>query len=495
MKRRRVAAVFAVAMMLSAGRYQTVFSAQHLNPYDDVPKGNWAYDAVDKLANDGYVNEKEGISYEKGKVLARHDIAVIAARALSKKKSMNDADKKLVDRLATEFEREMRLAGVEDKAFGNIGTYNRTLASADEIAATVSPAEAAKMSPSPYNMKPPTGLIDKFKIYGVGRLRFDTASTGGNTYFRGTETGRYTPTNQVNFNIWTEYDFSDSGWFTKTESEFSYNYNNGSRGWLQDTMFLSAFAEGPLTRDRHLWGRTGRYLLYTPQGIVFDSKITGNRLIYLNKGLGIIVDIGKANENTDGDNTSTDGYQKDLDTGEVFQHYRSQNLQNIMLDASIGHSTDLHTSFTHVGGKLWHSQNPNYNVSYVTAGIDTRFTPRLRLATAVTHSNAVGITNANVTEPVRSTLHTAWMARLMYGPGANYDSTGSFDSYMVYRRQPRLATYNDTDDWFCNTEGWRIGSIYSLGHHMLLNGYYSRGRDIDTHQKVMNSRIQLEFFY
>ncbi|MCH3959735.1 MAG: hypothetical protein LKE51_10220 [Selenomonas sp.] len=496
--KKRTAAVLAVAMLLSAGGYRTGFAAENFNPYADVPEGNWAYDAVDRLIHDGYVNTSDSQSYQKGKIMVRHDFAVITADALSRKSTMRDADKQLVDKLAAEYEKELRLAGVESKAFGNVGTYNKTLAVPADAAVTVPPAEADKMGPTPYNMKPPykaMGWNDKFKIYGVGRLRFDRASTDGTTYFRGTEKGNYTPTNQVNFNIWTQYDFSDSGWFARTESEFCYNYNNGGRGWLQDTMFLSAFAEGPLTSDRHLWARTGRYVLYTPQGIVFDSKITAARLVYLNKGLGITVDVGKANENTDGDNTSADGFQKDLDTGKVFQHYRSQDLQNVMLDARIGHTTDLHTSFTHVGGKLWHSQDPDYNVSYLTVGFDTRFTPRLRLATAVTQSNAVGITNVNVAEPVRSTLRTAWMARLMYGPGANYDCPGSFDSYLVYRRQPRLATYNDTDDWFCNTEGWRIGGIYSLGHRMWLTGYYSRGRDIDTHKSVMNSRIQLEFFY
>ncbi len=497
--KKTTAAAIAAAMVFSAGFYRTGF-ANGFNPYADVPQDDWAYGAVEKLVQDGYGGEA-GKFYKAGRVLVRRDVAAITASALQKKKGMSKEDKELVNKLVLEYQRDLRLAGVEDKLLANVGTFDKTLAGPQEkkeSLVAVPPAEAAKMDPSPYNMKPryrSMELGEKFKIYGVGRLRFDDGNTKGPTYFRGTQTGHYTITNQVNFNIWTQYDFSNAGWFARTESEFCYNYNNGGRGWLQDTLFLSAFVEGPLTKDRHLWNRTGRYVLYTPQGIVFDSKITATRLIYLNKGLGIIADVGKANENTDGDNLSPNGYQKDRDSHQVFQHYRSQDLQNIMLDARIGHSTDFHGSYTHVGGKLWHGQNPDHNVSYVTAGLDFRMNPRWRLATAVTQSNAVGITDVNVAHPVRSSLKTAWMTRLMYGPGANYDCKGSFDTYLVYRVQPRLATYNDTDDWFCNTRGVRIGGIYSLGHHMWLNGFYSWGKDIDTHEKVMNSRIQLEFFY
>ncbi|MCH3959736.1 MAG: putative porin [Selenomonas sp.] len=544
MKKKIKNAAAAAAMLIAIGNCQTGFTSA-FNPFADVPAGNWSYDEVGRLVHEGYVSGVDDNSYKQQGVSSRQRMAELVARAMSKRTSMNAADCAAMDRLVKEYS-ELRLLGVEDAQLGNVGRYEATKAAPTETLPVS--AEADKEEPIPYNMQPHSGghWYDNFSVSGKAFVRFERADSKGITFFNAASHGKidYPRYMQdtfkqqlIDFDIWTKYKFNDTGWFFATESEFNVNYNDSGRfnqidnkhyyyDQCQDinkTMFEAAYLEGPITKARNVTLRTGRYELYTPQGLVFDSRVTGTRVAYQNKGVGVTVDVGRATENPDeehaGDALFYINPTESCDApGNSIRKWKSPELQNIMLDTAVGHGTNLHTSFTRVGGNIWHGQDMDPS-EFVSIGIDTKLNDRLKLSAAVAHSNTGALTVYHIaswpsdgTEPgsaahgglssaqwaaqntaISSSLHTAWMARLVYGPGTDVKKKGSFDLFALYRRQPRLVSYDDTDGWYCNMEGFRLGGSYSFGHNIMLSGWYTWARDIDTKVNLNSSRVELAF--
>ena len=79
-------------------------SAYAANPFSDVPKDSWAYDAVNKLAAAGIINGFPNGTFGGEKLMTRYEMAQIVAKAMAKGAN--------VDRLAAEFAEELDALGV-----------------------------------------------------------------------------------------------------------------------------------------------------------------------------------------------------------------------------------------------------------------------------------------------------------------------------------------------------------------------------------------------
>ena len=66
---------------------------------------------------------------------------------------------------------------------------------------------------------------------------------------------------------------------------------------------------------------------------------------------------------------------------------------------------------------------------------------------------------------------------------------------LMYRHSPMLASYSNTGDWWKNQEGWRISGEYVPEKNFLVNTYYTRARDIDTHGYDNTFRIQANWMF
>ena len=101
----------------------TSFAAS--NPFTDVPRGHWAYDAVEQLRQDGVIEGYGDGTYRGERTITRYEMAQMIARAmdqfdqqvkgLSGQKPVVQnvgADKAMLDRLAAEFADELNSLGV-----------------------------------------------------------------------------------------------------------------------------------------------------------------------------------------------------------------------------------------------------------------------------------------------------------------------------------------------------------------------------------------------
>ena len=101
--------VAALATALTIGAASTTFAAA--NPFSDVPRDHWAYDAVTQLAADGVVEGYGDGTYRGDRNITRYEMAQMTAKAMAKG-DMSASDKALVDRLAAEFADELNNLGV-----------------------------------------------------------------------------------------------------------------------------------------------------------------------------------------------------------------------------------------------------------------------------------------------------------------------------------------------------------------------------------------------
>ena len=101
--------VAALATALTIGAASTTFAAA--NPFSDVPRDHWAYDAVTQLAADGVVEGYGDGTYRGDRNITRYEMAQMVAKAMAKE-NVPVSDKALIDRLAAEFADELNNLGV-----------------------------------------------------------------------------------------------------------------------------------------------------------------------------------------------------------------------------------------------------------------------------------------------------------------------------------------------------------------------------------------------
>ena len=121
MKRIFLAAITAILFM-GAALTQNTASA---NPFVDVPKDHWAYEAIDQLTANGVIEGYGDTTFRGERNITRYEAAKIVAAAMAKIEGKTDekgkpivgagisrADKALIDRLAAEFSDELNGLGV-----------------------------------------------------------------------------------------------------------------------------------------------------------------------------------------------------------------------------------------------------------------------------------------------------------------------------------------------------------------------------------------------
>ena len=87
--------------------------------FTDLPAEHWAYDAVQQLADDGIVVGYEDGLFKGERKATRYEVAQIVARAMAAQDRANQADRKLIHRLAIEFANELDNLGVRVKNLEN----------------------------------------------------------------------------------------------------------------------------------------------------------------------------------------------------------------------------------------------------------------------------------------------------------------------------------------------------------------------------------------
>ncbi|MBI4859510.1 MAG: S-layer homology domain-containing protein [Candidatus Riflebacteria bacterium] len=108
-----LALLFALPGELSA-------QAAGANPFRDVPRDHWAYDAIDKMVREGIMEGHPDGTFKGRKVVSRYDMAKTVAKLLARVTQIQASGSTLtpdnmlrIDRLTQEFKSELELLGVK----------------------------------------------------------------------------------------------------------------------------------------------------------------------------------------------------------------------------------------------------------------------------------------------------------------------------------------------------------------------------------------------
>lgn len=95
-----------LAFAFTMGLAGTAFADS--NPFVDVPKGHWSYDAVTKLAKDKIVDGYADKTFQGDKEMTRYEMAQVVAKAVAKADKASAEDKALIQKLYTEYKDELK---------------------------------------------------------------------------------------------------------------------------------------------------------------------------------------------------------------------------------------------------------------------------------------------------------------------------------------------------------------------------------------------------
>ena len=102
-KKTLVSAVLAATIM---GTASVTMAAE--NMFSDVPLDHWAYDAVNKLAEDGIIDGYGDTNFGGDKPITRYEMAQLVEKAMQNQENARSVDKAAIEQLAKEFDSELK---------------------------------------------------------------------------------------------------------------------------------------------------------------------------------------------------------------------------------------------------------------------------------------------------------------------------------------------------------------------------------------------------
>jgi len=440
MRKNTICVLTAAIFLATAGT-----GSANKNPFADVPQGDWSYNAIENLIHKGLIRGYDDTSLPKDQILTRNEMAVLVAKAMSKD-NIADADTKIVlDNLAKEYADELQAIGVStDKTQSTTVKENK---------------------------------LDRLSFSGIGRIRFDKENTGGLTVQRGTSQGGYTPNSHINIDINYAYKINDA-WSLNGENEYGRQFNYGGENeTLQNSIFEQMYLAGPILPNVNI--KAGRFSAYSPQGLVYDDKVTGTQISF-GKVVKTTLEGGLATSTDDNTVVTIDGTNYD---------YKSEDYQAALLDIPLSKISNIHLGYYRIGGNmLQHQSLVNGYVNYYTVGVDSTIADNLNFCAVYAKSDAEGVASSGIT----STDTKAYLMRLTY-KAADLTQPKSFDVFALYRKSPQLASYSNTDDWCQNVKGFRLGLDYVFSKNMGITTWYTWGKDVDTNETNDMYRVQWNF--
>ena len=429
-------------------------SVASANPFSDVPKSHWAYDAVEQLRQDGVIEGYGDGTYRGERTITRYEMAQMIARAmdqfdqqvkgLSGKSPVIQnvgADRAMLDRLAAEFHEELESLGVR---VSNLEKYSDKIVWHGKIEYTYT----------------------SYRINnGATKLR---TNTNGYVF-------RLEPKAEIN-DYWTanarldvEGDFKDD----------SLNDVEGKRVWAQGDY-------------DHFQIKAGRFEFYpNEKGLIFDDEISGGQLKY---------QVGDFYISTIGGRMTLDTNQTNIprialygNTGDTAANVFGVNIQYAHPTGfEIGAGYYRFNSSMYLYHPTYIANSATPKLYSVNAGYN--FTDRLKLFGAYSYGR-LGLSDESERMPSFATR--AWQVELDYG---NYNAASAKNQWQVYAAYRCLGYYasivptNDGVQW--GQKGWEFGASYAPMKNIGLVAKYASTKLVsegDARFKKLFGRVELFF--
>jgi len=422
--------VTAITTALVVGAASTTFAAA--NPFSDVPRDNWAYDAVTKLAQDGVVNGYGDGSFRGDTTITRYEMAQIVAKAMAKT-DVSAADKATIDKLAAEYADELNNLGVR----------------VDNL----------------------EKKVDNVKFTGEARYRYtSTRIEGRNNANVNAMLFRLEPTARINDN-----------WVAKARLDWTSNLAQDTNATNSvDRVYVQGNVNGATVK-------AGKLPVYSTQGILIDDRISGAQVAFGSKVFTTTISGGKYSVDTatgiDQNNVGDVGivqfdYKVSPKLGLTagYAEFKNDNLKTAYARQSV-----TNTAWTAAG------QYGDDKLSIWNVGGTYAFDKNVNIAGLYSKNTKGDFSNNN--------LNRAYNAQINY-KGAIAAKPGSWGAWAAYRCLGSTAVLAPTaDSSIAGQKGYELGATYTFDKNVVTTLKYFNGSDIVSDKDVSKLFGQVEFFF
>ena len=425
--------VSALATALVVGAASTTFAAA--NPFSDVPRDHWAYDAVTQLAADGVVEGYGDGTYRGDRNITRYEMAQMTAKAMAKG-DMSASDRALVDRLAAEFADELNNLGVR---VSNLEKH----------------ADMVK-----WNGKLEYTYTSERRDH---ELTYDEKKRDNKNVF----VFRLEPTAEVN-NHWTVN--------ARLDASSSMKHDAGEVDDTDTKVSLKrAWAQGDYDKFQVKLGKMellSSEAYAAPGAIVFDGEFSGAEVTF-GKDLQATLQAGRFN--LDG-TYSSKAFDLDAELqkdGDSYDREKTANYQHIGLQynknnfvAGLGYYRLGSEAFKDI------TKNGKEKMNIWAANLGYHFDKNSFLSGAYANNSSIDGSDGG------NKWKKSYQVSFDY-KGAESEDKGSWGAYVAYRHLG-LASVNATQDgalW--GTKGVEIGTNYTLWKNVILSAKYFKGKTLE----------------
>ena len=432
--------VSALATALVVGAASTTFAAA--NPFSDVPRDHWAYDAVTQLAADGVVEGYGDGTFRGDRNITRYEMAQMVAKAMAKG-DMSASDRALVDRLAAEFADELNNLGVR------VSNLERN-------------ADMVKWN----------GKLEY--TYTSERKEGERRDNDNNLKFR------LEPSAEVN-----------DHWHVIARLDADTKMNKDAGDEDSDKVTLKrAYAQGDYNNFQV---KLGKMELYSAEGysapgaLVFDDEFSGAEVSF-GKDLTVKLQAGRVNLK---DSFKSKVLDIDDPTAPPAQRYYradTANYQGVELQYDKNNflaGAAYYRLSSNDFRPLTKKEKDKMNIWGVNLGY--RFDKNALLYGAYAHNNDVD----------DSTYKKSYQFGLDY-KGAEPMDKGSWGAYVAYRHLGAASPFATQDGAMFGSKGIEIGTNYTLFKNVVLSAKYFNGKALDdtnNNDKVSKLFGRVEFFF
>nr|WP_314807839.1 S-layer homology domain-containing protein [uncultured Selenomonas sp.] len=437
--------VSALAAAFVVGAASTTFAAA--NPFSDVPRDHWAYDAVTQLAADGVVEGYGDGTYRGDRNITRYEMAQMVAKAMAKE-NMPVSDRALVDRLAAEFADELNNLGVR---VSNLEKHADMVKWEGVLEYTYT---SSRFENSARDMKS-----------GKNRKKVNS----DNLLFR------LEPTAEVN-DHWSVHARLEAE--TKMNKDAAWDVTEDKASSDDRVSLKRAWAEGDYTNFNVKLGKLemlSAEAYAKPGAIVLDREFSGAEVSF-GKDLQVKLQAGRMNGGDELGNDPAANYQ-----GAELQY-------NGRFTAGVGYYRMNSEGFAPMLKDRKHTmQIWGLNAAY-------RFDKNSFLSAAYAHSKDFQMVAAD------SMPNKSYQVTYEY-KGAEPEDKGSWGAYVSYRQLAGASVAPTGDGAMEGTRGIEIGTEYTLMPNVVLSAKYFRGKDLYakylgiTQDKASRIFGRVEFFF
>ena len=435
----------------------------------EVPAGDWSYTAVNELIAAKAVPDY-AVTIPEGRVLSRLEMAMIVDSAMKNQANMTDAQQEKLNQLNSEYYYDIKKLTLLNR-LDNLDNAQMDKLNSNQGGETFTAEEKA-------GLKKAAALADKLSISGYARIRNDHYLKDKNG---GTE--RSTRANMIHIAVNSTYKVNDN-WAAHADI----GYRNSFSGFDETKSLTPNENQTGLTVDGYVTGKFPKLGLEAKVGKWNEWNIYGWGMDIDCDFSGIQLVQGKKKFKT----FFTAG-QMDLWDDAMGGTRTQEKVTSLRFFYPFDAKNDINFGVSYSSAMASRYQDPDQGrVFYYYTHAHHKFDNNWGVRAGIINSNAKRDPN-NAVAGTKTKKPGHWL-QLDY-KGAKLDKPNSYGVTLTYRYEPALSWPTVTDWCGLNEKFVRLGFSYVPYKNILLDTFYTWGREIDTGARSDLYRFQAQLFF